>query len=156
MPAERDIRKWAKCAARLGQEELAKRINKVILFGSVARGDYETQSDVDLFIEADPRLERRIHNVLSLWEASKRAEEWHVLGIKNTISLKVGQLDKWPAIHRVVIADGIQLYGKYTEVPRGLKQYLLVTLKTPQMPGSKRVVLSRQLFGYTQRIGKKI
>ena len=143
-------------AFMLGQKELAEHIEKVIVFGSVARGDYEAQSDVDIFIESEPRLEKRFQKVLELWEASKRSQEWRILGVENALSLKIGRMADWPTIRRAAIADGIQLYGKYVEVPKGLKHYLLITIKTPKLSAPARVVLSRQLFGYSQKVGKKV
>jgi len=140
----------------LGQEDTSQGIDRIILFGSVARGDYGAQSDIDLFVDAEPQLEKRLQAALGTWLASKRAQEWRILGVENMISLKVGRLESWPDLHRAIIADGIQLYGKYIEAPKGMAPYLLVSLKMPKMTGSAKVVLSRQLFGYTQKVGKKV
>ena len=43
------------CAA--AKEVLGDRLEKVVLFGSYARGDYDDESDVDIFVLADIRQE---------------------------------------------------------------------------------------------------
>jgi predicted nucleotidyltransferase len=46
------------CAA--AKEVLGDRLEKVILFGSYARGDYDEESDIDIMIIADIALEDKI------------------------------------------------------------------------------------------------
>ena len=43
------------CAA--AKEVLGDKLEKVLLFGSYARGDYDEESDIDIFILADIELE---------------------------------------------------------------------------------------------------
>jgi predicted nucleotidyltransferase len=43
------------CAA--AKEVLGDKLEKVVLFGSYARGDYDEESDIDIFILADIELE---------------------------------------------------------------------------------------------------
>jgi predicted nucleotidyltransferase len=43
------------CAA--AREVLGDKLEKVLLFGSYARGDYDEESDIDIFILADIELE---------------------------------------------------------------------------------------------------
>jgi len=45
------------CAA--AKEVLGDKLEKVVLFGSYARGDYDNESDVDIMIIADITLEER-------------------------------------------------------------------------------------------------
>ncbi|MDR2592336.1 MAG: nucleotidyltransferase domain-containing protein [Chitinispirillales bacterium] len=45
------------CAA--AKEVLGDKLEKVILFGSYARGDYDEESDIDIMIVADIALEER-------------------------------------------------------------------------------------------------
>jgi uncharacterized protein len=46
------------CAA--AKEVLGGKLEKVILFGSYARGDYDEESDIDIMIVADIPLEERV------------------------------------------------------------------------------------------------
>jgi len=62
------------CAA--AKEVLGDKLEKVILFGSYARGDYDEESDIDIMIIADIALEdktairQKIHKVAGslLWD----------------------------------------------------------------------------------------
>src|SRR3989338_2103066 len=85
--------------------------NKVILFGSVATGEADTESDVDVFVEADN--ERNIYSMKRLFERT-HGEKWRLKGISNPLSVRVGSLDKWPEIKRSIQSYGIMLYGKYS------------------------------------------
>jgi len=133
-----------------------KKINKIILFGSVARGDYTAESDVDIFVDAQSVLSNEIEKSLSLFYASQAGNIWKLKGVKNEISLKVGNLAKWK-LRREIISSGIMLYGKYTELPEHADPYLLIriidmgTKKT-----SRQVKIWRRLYGNTQKIGSKI
>jgi predicted nucleotidyltransferase len=62
------------CAA--AKEVLGDRLEKVVLFGSYARGDYDEESDIDIMIIADIALEdknamrEKIHDIAGdfLWD----------------------------------------------------------------------------------------
>ena len=60
---------------KAAQDTLGDKLEKVILFGSYARGDFDEESDVDLFVLADvpnedtPDWRRSIRNCLpDLWD----------------------------------------------------------------------------------------
>ena len=66
-----------------------KRINNVILFGSIARGDYDEESDVDIFINLKKesgkrKMEEVVDNSINKFEAKAR-ETYFLRGIKNPI-----------------------------------------------------------------------
>ncbi len=131
------------------------KINKIILFGSVARGDTTEESDIDLFIDAPENIEKEIMGQLALYQASQAQKLWKHKGATNELSLKVGNLDKWQ-LKREVISSGILLYGKYSELPKHTTYYLLLTLDVKNKKIAKQVKLWRALYGYTQKVGKKI
>lgn len=143
----------------LRQKELAKGIDKIILFGSVARGDFDEESDVDIFIDVpkmETGLEKEIYKILKLYNSSKQKEFWEMKGIKNSISLKVGMLDEWKIIKRSILTDGIVLYGKYEELPKGQRHFALFALNFEKMKRSEKVSVWRRLYGYRQKIGGKV
>jgi len=41
----------------------ADKITKIILFGSTSRGESEKNSDIDIFIETDEKLEQKINEI---------------------------------------------------------------------------------------------
>src|SRR3989338_5203142 len=112
----------------LRRKEIANKIDRIILFGSVARGDFDRDSDVDLFIDSSASIEKDATTILNLYNKSKQKEIWELRGIKNAISLKTGRIAKWKLIKRSVLTDGLVLYGKYEEAPENLQHFALFTV----------------------------
>lgn len=133
----------------------ADKITQIILFGSVARGEADNESDIDLFIDAaDNRLEKKANQIKEeFYKSVKVKKYWGLLGIKNEINLSAGKLEKWGDLQRSLIANGIILYGKYTGKPK-LKHYYLFIV-SPGKDRNKNMSVWRKLYGYTQKIGKK-
>tara|TARA_Y100000310_G_scaffold328561_1_gene396885 strand:- start:1640 stop:2260 length:621 start_codon:yes stop_codon:yes gene_type:complete len=130
-------------------------IDRVILFGSVARGDFDEESDIDLFIDTkNKNLEEKILKLKSSFEKTKKAREWELKGVTNSFSCMVGKLDgkDWKDLKRGMINNGMVLYGKYKAETEKIHQYTLFSFEKIK-PESKRVGLYRKLFGF--KIGKK-
>lgn len=142
-------------ASFLLDSKIGEKINKIILFGSVARGDYGKESDIDLFIDTDEDVEREVDKLLALFRMSKINEMWRLKGIKNKISVKVGNLKKWP-FRRDVISAGIMLYGKYNELPEGVNYYLMIKMDLRKIKTAKQMSIWRKLYGYKQKVGSKV
>ena len=132
-----------------------KNINKIILHGSVARGDFNEESDIDLFIDADSKLEKKIDKILKNYYKTKRFKEWELKGITNPISIITGKLDskEWVNLKRAIINTGIILYGKYKSDVEKINHYVLFSFENIK-PDKKRVVMFRKLFGFKAN-GKK-
>lgn len=141
-------------ASFLLDSPIGEKIQKIILFGSVARGDFTKESDIDLFIDAPQKTEKEIEKRLSLFTVSQANKHWKLRGISQEISLKVGNLNAWQ-IKREIISSGILLYGKYTELPKNARPYLIIRIVETSKKASKQVRLWRALYGYTQKVGKK-
>ena len=133
--------------------EISNEINKIILFGSVATGSFDKESDIDLFIDIKEKNKNKIMKLLDLYYKSEDCEKYKLLDIKNDISLKIGNLDKWSNIKRSIISNGILLYGKYKDIPENLKQYTLFNIDSRKLDRNKKVKLWRLLYGYTQKKG---
>ena len=61
-------------------------INQVILFGSVARGDFDENSDVDIFIDVDSKNEKEMNKIA---ERVERLLEMPVLKVDDCIDIKI-------------------------------------------------------------------
>ncbi|MBI2971421.1 MAG: nucleotidyltransferase domain-containing protein [Candidatus Aenigmarchaeota archaeon] len=127
---------------------------RVILFGSVVTGEFDRESDIDVFIDTDKPEEKEIKNVLKVFEKTF-GEKWGLKGISNPLSLKVGNLDKWRSLKRSMQSYGIILYGRYNELPENMKAYLLFRLDFGGMARARKVGMWRRLYGYAQKIGRK-
>lgn len=134
-------------------ENVAKKISKIILFGSVASGEFDDKSDIDLFIDTSLPA-NYFQKRLELYNKSEDAEKYRLQGIKNEISLKVGKLKEWASLRRAIISNGLTFFGKYEELPKDTKQHALFTLSS-KGKRSEDVKLWRKLYGYTQKVGQK-
>lgn len=133
---------------------VGKHIKKIILFGSVARGDFTKESDIDIFIDTDKENEKEIGKQLKLFTQSKANEIWKLKGVENEISIKVGDLNKW-SLKRSIVSSGILLYGKYKEVPENVKYYVIISMSLEKLNYASQMSLWRRLYGYKQKIGRK-
>lgn len=129
-------------------------ISKIILFGSVARGDFDSESDIDIFVETDLE-ESIIQKQLNLFNDSKLKEIYRLSDIKNDIALKIGRLEKWKGLHESIIEDGIMLYGKYEEKPKELAHFTLFKISIQKRKFSSKVKIWRRIYGYKQKVGRK-
>jgi len=128
-------------------------INKIVLFGSVARGDFDSESDIDIFVDIEGSqdfIDRR----LKLFEASEMHKLWELRGVRNRISLKKGALQKSP-LRRSIISNGIILYGKYKEIPEKMRHLLLIKMSFKKLSRKESISLWREIYGYEQKINSK-
>lgn len=143
----------------LEKQKVAEQIDNIFLFGSIASKNFDEESDIDIFIDVkkpNKKVEENIRKELYLFSKSKYLEYWKLKGVKNEISIKIGQLNKWEKIKRSIISNGIVLYGKYASEPEKLKHFILIKIKTPKISRSKQVSLWRRLYGYSQKVGNKV
>jgi len=139
-------------------DRLKYNIKEIILFGSVARGDFSKDSDVDLFFDIlDEKktklIERELRIIEKKFYNSKIFELWKQKGIKNEIKVKVGVLNKWK-LKRSVISDGIVLYGKYkSEIKE--KGFVMITFEPIKNVTKRnkviRILFGRKELGYSKR-----
>jgi len=136
--------------------EIGKKINKILLFGSVARGNFDEESDIDVFIDTKENIKESAEKALKMFNNSQAKKIWELKGIKKEISMQIGNLDEW-SLKRSVISNGIFLYGKYNEIPKEAKYYLMIhMINLNKMKNSLQMRLWRKLYGYKQKIGKKV
>jgi predicted nucleotidyltransferase len=129
-------------------------IDNIILFGSVARGDFDEESDIDIFLDTRKDIEAEAKKALKAFELSEASERWRLRGLKNALSVKSGRLEDW-RLRRAVISNGITLYGKYRERPDGMRYYLMMRLDFRGMERKEKIGVWRILYGYRQKIGSK-
>ncbi|MAF36052.1 hypothetical protein CL622_02950 [archaeon] len=134
-------------------------ISKIILFGSVATGAYDDESDIDLFIEMKDNSKKK--QVDDMIEKTKKQFEtinektWKLQGVENSFSCIVGKLEEWEGLKEDILNVGIQLYGSFEQTPDDLDHYVLFSYKLKKVKQNKKMKLLRTLFGYTNVIGKK-
>lgn len=131
-------------------------IKRIILFGSVARGEASDESDIDLFIDVnrdEKTIKKEVYKILVDFIGSlKYGKYWMLKDIKNQIKPMVGRLNDWKELKNSIISNGVILYGRFEEAPENAVHKTLLSWENVK-PESKRVLLSKRLFGYKK--GKK-
>jgi len=131
------------------------KIKQVILFGSVARGEADKKSDVDLFFDViTEEVEVEIRNIKEKFYSSVKVKKyWDLLNIKNEINCSVGKIEEWSDLQKSLIANGIVLFGKYKGKAETESYYLFIV--TPGLNRNNNLSIWRALYGYNQKVGKK-
>jgi len=104
-------------------------IEKIILFGSVAKDEATKESDVDIFIEVkreSKRFSKEIARILEEFYKSRDALYFKAKGIDNKINLVIGKLNKWKNLKVSIESTGILLYGKFFPVKVEGKKYAVI------------------------------
>ena len=72
------------------------KIKGIYLFGSVARGDFDKDSDIDLFIDSDSKETKSIiEKALNKFYNSKNNKKFQLMGIENELKPIAGNLSNW-------------------------------------------------------------
>jgi predicted nucleotidyltransferase len=130
--------------------KLSSSIRNIILFGSVARDDFDKESDIDIFIDSKDDIEKEANGILdSFYKSFIYIKYWKLLGIENEISTKVGNLDDWD-LKRSIVSHGILLYGKYSAEIGG-KLYSIFMLDISGKRNEK-LRIWRKIYGYKQKV----
>lgn len=128
-----------------------EQIKQIILFGSAAREEAGTASDIDLYIDVVTEsevLEQDLKkSVSAFFSSTKYKNYWKALGIKNEINLMIGVLNKWKDLQSSLIANGVILYGKYKPTDIEGKHNALFAWENIT-PNAKRVLINKQIFGH--------
>ncbi|VVB60554.1 Nucleotidyltransferase domain protein [uncultured archaeon] len=139
----------------LEEEDIASKIKRIVLFGSVARGEADEESDIDIFIDVWSKSSiKDVEQYVA--EAEKRfyvisERKWSLLGIKLPIKCIVGMLDddRWKSLRSEIISSGMTLFGKFEEKEEGWAHYAMVNYSLAGLSQAKKMKLLRKLFGYT-------
>ncbi len=130
-------------------KDLENLVHEIILFGSIARDNFDKNSDIDLFFDVDKENIKKVDNLIKKgiikFYKSKLYETWKLKGVSNSFSIKVGVLDAWK-LKRSILSDGIVLYGRYKELPKETKHYMLIIHK-PIKDIAKRNKIIRKIIG---------
>lgn len=130
-------------------------IDRILLFGSVPRGDFDDASDVDIFVDTKIKnIQKRIDKNTEDYYQTRKFKEWQMKGIEKDFAVISGDLesDEWKDLKRAILSNGLLLYGRFTGNTDNLRQFSLFSFENIK-PEKKRVALFRALFGFIA--GKK-
>lgn len=125
-------------------------IERIVLFGSVARDDFTKESDIDIFIEVKKktkRFEQEIKDVEKKFYQSRENALFQSKGIENKFSIKIGNLREWKNIYHSIASTGIIFYGPYEakELPSEVRHFIIVFW---QRIGKNRGSFLNKLYGF--------
>ena len=129
-------------------------INAIILYGSVAKGEATSKSDVDIFVDTkSKKVETKIKKIVKDFYATREAAIFKVKGIDNELSVKVGELKKWKDLHQSIMGSGFILWGRYEwkEIPSAVRHMLIFSW---EKIGKNRGAFLNRLYGFSSK-GKK-
>jgi predicted nucleotidyltransferase len=141
-------------------KQFQENINEVILFGSVAKKNYDKKSDIDLFFDIKNKemvkeLEESLRNILKSFEI-KSEKTWKIKKVNLPINFIIGSLrdENWKGLKDEIISSGIVLYSKYKETPENLKHYYLLYYSLNNLKRKEKMKFIRTAFGYITKKGK--
>ena len=129
-------------------------IKNIILFGSVARNEESSKSDIDLFVDVvqkESSFEKELHaHIEHFFDSVKYKHYWKLLEVTNEIKLTIGKIEEWKDLQPSIVANGITLYGKFTSSLKEGK-YKTFLIWENIRPNAKRVLFNKRIFGFRQR-----
>ena len=144
------------------KEGFIEEINSIALFGSVARGNFDKESDVDLFIDVKDKnsimeIEKIVSSTLDEFEL-KAKDVWHIRRIKNPINCIAGLIDDetWKNLRREIESYGIMLFGKFKSKGEDLASFSLFEYSLKHFKQKDRVAFQRSLLGYSTKKKAKV
>ncbi|MBI2135617.1 nucleotidyltransferase domain-containing protein [Candidatus Woesearchaeota archaeon] len=146
----------------LERKEVISNLDMIILFGSMARGDFDDKSDIDLFIEIKNlshknTFEKAVKEVISNFDI-KSEKTWGLKKKYFPIKPIIGRLNEpeWEELHSEIISTGIVIYGKYEKNPSDLQHDALVSYSLNKIMQNKKMNFLRKMYGYKNKKGKMI
>lgn len=144
------------------RKEFEGKIRKIILFGSIVRGNFDKKSDIDIFIDVKNRsdinfVNKRLPDVISEFEIEAK-ETWDLESIKFPLKCVVGNLEDktWIELKKELSINGIVLYGKYEFLPKNIKHCSMFKYSLTNLDKNNKMKFIRKLFGYETKKNNKV
>lgn len=138
------------------------KIDSIVLFGSVARGDFDKESDVDIFIDVKSKenireIDDTVGSALNEFELKAR-DVWHIRQIKNPIKciVSMSKDERWKELRKDMESYGVVLYGKLKSGDENLESCSLFEYSLKDFNQKDRVAFQRELLGYKSKKKKKV
>lgn len=127
-----------------------KNIERIVLYGSIAKDEATRESDVDIFIEIKEnkkKFEKDIKDIEKKFYQSREAALFKSKGIDNKFNIKIGKIKEWEELYKSIASTGIILYGPYEakELPSGVKHFIIVFW---EKIGKNRGSFLNKLYGF--------
>ncbi len=134
-------------------EEAPPSLAGVVLFGSLARGDYDKGSDIDLLLVYDEENPKRHMDLVA-----KMISDFKPHREIRPVFSNLKDVDA--ALIKEVMKEGIVLFGKIVLGPEGvaLRSYKIITYDLSKVSSTIRARVARRIYGYEseKKIGENI
>lgn len=145
----------------LDHQEIFIAVRRIIFFGSVVRGDFSKNSDLDLFIDLhSPSDQKKIQELLKreIDKFELRCERtWLLRGINLPIKVLVGDLqqERWKELREEILNYGKTVYGRFEQKPEQLEPKALIQYHLKKLSAKDKMSFLRELYGYATLKGRK-
>lgn len=137
-------------------------MKSIILFGSIARGDFDKKSDIDLFLDIkneqyEKKVQEQIKKELRIFEIHCE-KSWHIKGIRFPLKIIVGNIQntRWENLKKEIESYGIVLYGELQNTAFLLHHHALLIFDIGHLHQNQKMALLRELYGYSTTKEKKV
>lgn len=136
------------------------RVRRVLLFGSSLGPDFNSESDIDLFIDVEkkdvPIAQEDCDSSLKEFEM-KAEKTWALQGMSFPIKAIIGDLDsgEWDNLKGEIEGSAKVLLSDYNDIREGARHYVLVSYDMSALHPKDKVKFLRQLYGYSTKKGGK-
>jgi len=94
-------------------------IKSIYLFGSMVRGDYGSDSDLDILIIVEKgykyEIRKRLNNSKEFDEANTLFSNKYIIGINPIIDTLQGIIENFDNLHQTVMREGVLIFGEKIE-----------------------------------------
>ena len=121
-------------------------LSAAVLFGSMARGDYDKRSDIDIMLIVESKNKEDLNQIIS--EVITELQPHREI---RTVVTDLHDYDE--DYYQNVFREGRVLYGKVILTPEhlALKPYLIVSYDLSGKPNTLQVKISKRVHGYTSK-----
>lgn len=128
-------------------------IERIILYGSIAKEEATNESDVDIFIEVrkkTKKFEKEIEETKKNFYQSRENALFRSKGIDNKFSIKIGKIKEWKELYKSIASTGIVMYGPYEakELPSSVKHFIIIFWNKI---GKNRGSFLNKLYGFNTK-----
>ena len=141
--------------SKLAERKKLENIEKIIFFGSAAKGEATKYSDMDIFVDLKKEtkaMKKIISEITEEFYKSRESAIFRARKIDNSFNVIAGRLSEWKDIRNSIASTGITLWGpSEIERPSGMRHNIIFYWSAVR---KNRGAFINKLYGFSSK-GKK-